>query len=64
MVLSGRGVQHCAKGFMTLGWWWQCHEQTPWGTRQHRYMYACRLQDALLVVTVISPLLVDAYRNG
>jgi len=32
MVLSGQGVQHCAKGFMTLR---QRHEQNPWGTRQH-----------------------------
>jgi len=34
MVHPSQGLRHCADGCVTLGWWWQCHEQSPQGNRQ------------------------------
>jgi hypothetical protein len=32
LVHPSHGVTHHAEGCMTLGWWWQCRQRSPWGT--------------------------------
>jgi hypothetical protein len=39
MVHPSQGVRHRADGCMTLGWWWQCHKQSPQGTWQNPIVF-------------------------
>jgi hypothetical protein len=40
LVYPSQGGRYHAEGCLALGYWLQCHKQSPWGTRQHPIVWS------------------------